>query len=226
MSLDLQIQQLDELMDSMPALAAPSRPRSQRKYIVTSLYGRIQELLKKNYSYDKICDLIESVTSIVFKVTTLRKYLYLEKVRLAGGKLLRGGRPRATGERKSRTPAKSSSRASAPAVANPHRPDPQPPSAMAPDSLASQTLAQKLATQPKSTRKSAPAPAVVAPLAGEEPGQWETGMVADLAPDALKAAEEAEGQPASSEVSPASDDQNPPAKGLLNEPTFNTMERD
>lgn len=206
----------------MPALAAPSRPRSKRKYIVTSLYGRIQEFLKKNYTYEKICELIESVTGIFFKVTTLRKYLYLEKVRLSGGKLLRGARTRATSERKGRTKSNANARTSSiPEAPAPEHPEAEPSSAVAPI-----TPAQKSATQPKSNPKATPAQAEVEQLPTGESSGSET-VSADLGQTQVQDSGDPEEQSVTPQAaSPKQDDQNPPAGGLLNEPKFNTMERD
>lgn len=111
MSLDLQIKKLDDLMASMPALPAQAKQRSQRRQIITSLYPRIQEFLNKNYSHERVCELISSATGIEFKVVTLKKYLYEERLRRGAGRSPRGRRNR-SGPGKARSNAALPSRSS------------------------------------------------------------------------------------------------------------------
>ena len=80
----------------MPALVAPAKQRSQRRQIITSLYPRIQDFLSKNYSHERVVELIRSETGIEFKVKTLKKYLYEERLNRGEHRSPRGRRSRSS----------------------------------------------------------------------------------------------------------------------------------
>lgn len=192
-------------LESLPALEAPLRPTPSRRQMVDYLFWEIESLLLKNYTYERIAQCLKDRLDVGISSGTLRKYhgenRQAQKISPSGS----GQRKvRSTGSQKSRRPESIQLNQDPPSTS----PGPSTPkvertrSSKAAHSAAETVVAtastpvEPISQPRESASKKAPVTSPVdTPTEAEEKGTEDWK------------------------------DDNPPAGGLLNELTFNTIQR-